>query len=101
MAVFDITRWPAFAVFVMAGTAAALFAFISVNLFSRAMASVRFLGDFGWTAIRHGALWQVGELLLWGGLTLICWLAFKIGETELSGRYRAWADRLRKTRRSG
>ncbi|MBV2358662.1 hypothetical protein KUH32_02665 [Thalassococcus sp. CAU 1522] len=91
MKLFDITRWPAFLVFVLAGGMAASFAFVTVNLFSQAMRSVEFLQTFGREAIRHGALWQVGELSVWGGLALSCWLVFKICEHDLTNRYFDWA----------
>ncbi|MEL7116099.1 MAG: hypothetical protein AAGP08_10980, partial [Pseudomonadota bacterium] len=60
--------------FLLAGIAAATFAFVTVNLFSQAMASAQFLQEFGWVAIQHGVLWQVLELFLWGALALSCWL---------------------------
>lgn len=72
---FNVTRWPSILVFLIAGAAAALFAFVTVNLFSQAMASLAFLREFGPEAVRHGALWQVGELTLWGVVSLTCWMA--------------------------
>ncbi|MBY6112907.1 hypothetical protein KUW09_06800 [Mameliella alba] len=93
MRLFNLTRWPNAAVFLLAGCAAALFAFVTVNLFSQAMASVAFIKKFRWEAIRHGALWQVAELALWGALALMCWLIFKICEHILEDRYLAWARR--------
>lgn len=82
-------------VFLLAGSAGAVFAFVTVNLFTQAMASLRFLRDHGWDAVRVGALWQVGELLLWGCLALACWLVFKICENDLQNRYVRWATRSR------
>ena len=99
MAVFDITRWPWWLVFVLAGAAGAVFAFVTVNLFTLAMASLAFIQEFKWVAIRHGALWQVAELFLWGSFALACWLVFKFSEHELEGRYRAWSRRRRARRR--
>lgn len=93
MALFNLTRWPGFAVFLLAGGAAVTFAFVTVNLFSQAMASLAFLKKFGWEAIRHGALWQVAELAIWGALSLFCWLVFKVCEHQLTDRYLAWARR--------
>ena len=98
MLLVNITRWPTVLVFLLAGCAAACFAFVSVNLFTQAMASLRFLREFGAEAIRHGALWQVGELTLWGALALGCWLVFKICEHELEDRYLNWARRQGKAR---
>jgi hypothetical protein len=95
MVLFNVTRWPSILVFLIAGAAAALFAFVTVNLFSQAMASLAFLREFGPEAVRHGALWQVGELTLWGVVSLSCWLAFKVCEGELVGQYQRWARRSR------
>lgn len=105
MSALDLGRWPAVAVFALAGLMAVLFAFASVNLFAQAMANVDFVKGFGWQAIRHGALWQVGELILWGGGSLACWLVFKLCEADLVARYQAWSTRdrpdTRNTERDG
>lgn len=95
MVLFNITRWPCACVFAFAGGIAAVFAFVSVSLFSQAMASLAFLQEFKWQAIRHGALWQVLELIVWGALALLCWLAFKICEQDLEDRYLSWARKSR------
>jgi len=97
MELFNLTRWPSILVFALAGAVGALFAFVTVNLFSEAMANVGFLKKFGWEAVRHGALWQVLELVSWGALALLCWVVFKICEQILEDRYLDWA---RKSRRS-
>ena len=94
MTLLNVTRWPSILVFLFAGVAAAVFAFVTVNLFSQAMASLTFLREFGPEAIRHGALWQVLELTLLGGLSLACWLAFKVCEGKLVGRYGKWTYSL-------
>lgn len=99
MGLFDITKWPAVLVFVLAGTVAAMFAFATVNLFSQAIASIGFIQKFGWEAIRHGALWQVLELILSGAFALACWIVFKICEHDLEHRYLAWAKRRDAQRR--
>jgi len=91
MTLLNVTRWPSVLVFLVAGASAACFAFVTVNLFSQAMASLTFLREFGTEAIRHGALVQVLELSFWGGLSLTCWLGFKICEGELLDRYRIWS----------
>lgn len=91
MKLFKITRWPAVLVFILAGAMTALFAFVTVNLFTQAMASYAFLGRHGWDAIRFGALWQVGELVLSGAVALACWLVFKFCEQELAMRYGRWS----------
>ncbi|WP_417210735.1 hypothetical protein [Antarctobacter sp.] len=99
MALLNITRWPTALIFVFAGIAAATFAFVTVNLFSQAMASLDFLKAFGWEAIRHGALRQVAELVIWGALSLSCWLLFKLCEHVLEDRYLDWARRSQSPRR--
>ena len=91
----NLTCWPAVLVFLLAGCAAVCFAFVSVNLFTQAMANWRFLREFGWTAVEFGALWQVGQLLVWGSAALSCWLVFKICEQELEDRYLTWARKAR------
>jgi hypothetical protein len=88
-----LTTWPSWALFVLAGSAAAVFAFVTVNLFAHAMASAAFLREHGWVAVEHGALWQVLELLVWGAVALSCWLVFKICEHLLEDRYIAWSRR--------
>lgn len=95
MALMNITRWPTGLVFLLAGCVAAVFAFVTASLFTQAMASLRFLREYGSEAVRHGALWQAGELLLWGCLALGCWLVFKICEQELEDRYFDWARKRR------
>jgi len=92
MPFLNITRWPTLLVFVLAGVVAALFAFGTVNLFSQAMASYGFIKKYGWLAIQHGALWQVGELILSGALALACWICFKVCEHNLEARYLKWAN---------
>ncbi|MEM1301856.1 MAG: hypothetical protein AAGH17_04665 [Pseudomonadota bacterium] len=93
MSLFNITRWPTALVFLLAGVVAALFAFGTVNLFAQAMASIGFLQKYGWQAVQHGALWQVGELILFGAVALACWICFKVCEHNLQARYLAGAKR--------
>ena len=57
------------------------------------MANVGFLRKFGLEAVRHGALVQALELVLWGGVALACWVTFKICEHVLVDRYLSWASR--------
>ncbi len=96
----NITRWPALLVFCLAGLAAACFAFVSVNLFTQAMGSIRFLREHGLVAIRHGALLQIAQLVLLGGLTLGAWLVFKVCEHDLEDRYLVWARAQRRKARA-
>ena len=91
MAILNLSRWPTVLVFLLAGVDATVFAFVTVNLFSEAMANLRFVSTYGSEAVRHGALVQAMQLALWGGLAMACWLVFKICESELVGRYFRWA----------
>ena len=95
MQVLNVTRWPLVLVILGAAGAAIVLAFSSFNLFMFAMANFAFLEREGWEAIRHGALWQLGELGVSGAMALASWLGFKLFEGELIGRYRKWADRPR------
>lgn len=98
MLLCNVARWPSLAVFLVAGLAAACFAFMTVNLFSQAMESVRFLKSYGIEAVRHGALLQVLQLCAWGALSLACWLTFKVCEGELISRYQAWSRQRNEAR---
>lgn len=91
MSLFKITRWPTICVFLLAGIAAIIFAFVTANLFSYAMANVEFLQEFGIVAIQNGALVQIGELIFWGAVAMSCWFVFKICEHTLANRYLAWS----------
>lgn len=90
---FNVTRWPGLLVFATAGAMTVSFAFITVNLFSTAMANLSFIQRHGWMAVAQGALWQLAGLIFWGFLALLSYVIFKICETELVIRYRHWADR--------
>lgn len=96
----NITRWPSIGVFALAGFAGTFLALVTVNLVNQAYASLEFIKEHGWTAIKFGALWQVGELLIWGGFVLLSWLVFKCCEKVLEDRYLVWARRER-GRKSG
>ncbi|WP_095590089.1 hypothetical protein [Actibacterium ureilyticum] len=93
MQFLNITRWPVLLVLAAAGAAVVIFAFVTVNLFSLAMANVYFIREHGWLAIRAGALVQMAWLGLGGAVALASWLAFKILESEVTRRYRIWAER--------
>jgi len=92
MWLLNVTRWPAILLFVMAGATAVALAFITVNLFTRAMANLSLIGEYGWLAVQEGALLQLAGLILWGVLALITYLVFKACEKELLHRYFHWAD---------
>jgi len=97
MSLLQITRWPTPLVFLLAGVCGAGFAFLTVNLFTQAMASRAFIKEYGWVAIEHGALWQVAELTFWGCCSLASWLVFKICEQNLEDRYFHWCAQRRKS----
>lgn len=94
MAIFNLARWPGLLVFAMAGLSAVVFAFVTVNLFSQAMANFSFIERHGWLAIQEGALLQLAHLTFWGVLALIFYLLFKACEVELVFRYFHWARSL-------
>ncbi|MGX9353745.1 hypothetical protein ACS3SW_00880 [Roseobacteraceae bacterium S113] len=96
---FNLLRWPSWAVIWLAGATGAGLAVLTVNLLSRAKAAFGFIADHGWIAIQYGALWQVAELVVWGAGVLLCFMAFKVCEQILTDRYLSWADRERRARR--
>jgi hypothetical protein len=95
LGLFDLGRWPGSLVFALAGVTAVVFAFVTVNLFTHAMANLDFIQRHGLVAIREGALVQLGLLTLWGVLALISFLVFKACEVELLYRYHDWTSRRR------
>ena len=93
MALFNLTRWPSILVLVLAGVMAVVFAFVTANLVSQAMANWEFLREYGFTAIEHGALYQVVELFALGAISMLCWMVFKTCEHVLVDRYLDWASK--------
>ena len=69
-------------------------AFLSVNLFARAMANFDFIQRHGWVAVESGALVQLAGLIGWGLMALLAYLIFKACEVELVFRYFHWARDL-------
>lgn len=94
MRALNLTRWPWLAVLALAGGSAVGLAFLSVNLFARAMANVDFIQRHGWVAVEEGALIQMAGLLGWGLAALFAYLVFKACEVELVFRYFQWARDL-------
>ena len=90
---FRLSGYPGLLVFVLAGLAAAVFAYSTYNLLSLSMANLSFLRDYGWQAITSGGLVQLLGILANGAVALACWLVFKACENELIDRYRRWQDR--------
>lgn len=96
MQILNITRWPLILLLLGAGASVALLSFTSFNLVTLAMANFDVIGRAGLVALRDGALWQLGEIGLYGAISLGCWMAFKIFESEVILRYRDWAKRSTK-----
>ena len=90
---FDISRYPGIAVFVLAGLSIVIVTFASYNLVQQGMANLRYIGEFGWLALQTGALVQLLQLLAYGAVALFFFILFKICESELVIRYRNWKDR--------
>ncbi len=88
-----ISGYPGILVFLLAGLAAAIFAYSTFNLLSISMANLSFLREHGWVAITSGGLVQLLGILANGAVALACWLVFKACENELIERYRRWQDR--------
>ena len=99
---FQVSRYPAVLVFVLAGFSAVIVAYASFNLLTISMANLHFIQAHGWLALRSGALIQllgIGALIqllgiaFYGVIALASFLIFKICESELVLRYRRWQDR--------
>ena len=67
---FDISRYPGIAVFVLAGLSIVIVTFASYNLVQQGMANLRYIGEFGWLALQTGALVQLLQLLAYGAVAL-------------------------------
>ncbi len=90
---FRISGYPGVLVFVLAGVAAAIFAYSTYNLLTVSMANLNFLREHGWLAVTSGGLVQLLGILAHGAVALACWLLFKACEADLIDRYRRWQDR--------
>lgn len=78
--------------FIAMGVFAALTAWNSFSLIHVAMENIRFLRMFGGLAIMEGGLVQLLEIIAYGFLSLIFYLAFKVCEVELVSRWRSRAS---------
>ena len=90
---FQVSRYPAVLVFVLAGFSAVIVAYASFNLLTISMANLHFIQAHGWLALRSGALIQLLGIAFYGVIALAFFLIFKICESELVLRYRRWQDR--------
>lgn len=88
-----ISRYPGILVFLMAGIAAIIVAYASLNLLNASMANLHFLREHGWLAVTSGGLVQLLVIILNGAIALLFFLVFKVCESELVLRYRRWQDR--------
>lgn len=77
------------ALFLIAGLAAALFAWNSFNLFHLAMANARLLETYGGLAIMDGGLVQLAAIVFRGFISLAMYLAYQVCEEELVARWRS------------
>jgi hypothetical protein len=80
-------------VFFISGFFAIAFAFSTYNLFHLSMANLDFVKEFGIEALKEGALFQTFEILVGASFSLICYMGFKICESELVSRYNSWKTR--------
>lgn len=70
--------------FVVLGLSFLAFGVGTLNLGLLLMANARLLGDYGWQAIRDGALRQLLELAATGYLSIAAYVVFKTCEHRLS-----------------
>lgn len=91
--IFNLHRYHWLAVLTLSGVSFVGFAYSSYSLFHLSMANIAFLRKHGASAIMEGALLQLFEIFIGGCFALVCYLGFKICETELVSRYHRWADR--------
>lgn len=80
-------------VLLLAGCLTVIFAYATLNLFQMSMANIRFLREFGWTAVMEGGLVQLAQIVLGATVAMLSYIAFKICETELVQRYHKWQNR--------
>jgi hypothetical protein len=80
-------------VLVFAGILTVVFAYATLNLFQMSMANIRFLTQFGWTAVKEGGLVQLLQIIASATIAMLSYIAFKICETELVHRYHNWQNR--------
>lgn len=89
----DITSYPVWFIFMLAGVALAVVAYATFNLFDMSMANLAFLRRHGLVAATSGGLVQFLEILLTATVALGFFLVYKICESELLARYRRWLKR--------
>lgn len=88
-----LRRYPAILILLIAGILTIIFAYATLNLFQTSMANIRFLREFGWTAVTEGGLIQLAQISLNGAIAMLSYMGFKICESELVQRYQRWQNR--------
>jgi len=91
--VLRLNRHHALVVLLIAGVFTVIFAYATLNLFQMSMANIRFIREFGWTAVMEGALFQLLQIALSGAVAMTSYIGFKICESELVHRYHNWQDK--------
>ncbi|MCK0097215.1 hypothetical protein MWU60_16680 [Yoonia sp. F2084L] len=85
-----LKKYPALFVLLIAGIFTVIFAYATLNLFQMSMANIRFLREFGWTAIMEGGLIQLLKIIVSATIAMASYIGFKICESELVNRYHNW-----------
>ena len=88
-----LNRYPALFVVLIAGLFTVVFAYATLNLFQMSMANIRFIREFGWTAVMEGALVQLLQITVSGAVAMLSYIGFKICESELVHRYHDWQNK--------
>ncbi len=88
-----LKRYPAAVVLLLAGILTVVLAYATLNLFQMSMANIRFLREFGLTAIMEGGLVQLTQIVVSAVVAMLSYFGFKICENELVTRYHNWQNR--------
>lgn len=90
---FKLKRYPAIVVLMLGGVFTVILAYATLNLFQMSMANIRFLREFGWTAVMQGGLVQLSQIVICAVAAMLSYIGFKICESELVHRYHEWQNR--------
>ena len=88
-----LNKYPLIVVLIIAGLFTVVFAYATLNLFQMSMSNIRFIREFGWTAVMEGALLQLLQIGISGTLAMLSYIGFKICESELVHRYHSWQEK--------
>lgn len=86
----SLSTYPAWAVFIGSGVFAALFAWMTYDLFRLAMANSGLIRAYGVMALVDGGAAQLAVIALKGASALATYFGFKACEADLMRRYRRW-----------